>query len=81
MMQYLKSLGEMANVAERLLNVEKWVGLFDKGEQEENKLRKVIVESRQLALKYNLLKSNGHNITNYNTPRSNQTNPTVKDLP
>ncbi len=65
MCEYLKGLGEMACVAERLLNVMKTIGVrFDSGENSNNnndgeftydKLMKTMTECRQLGVKYNLL--------------------------
>ncbi len=48
----------MAFVAERLIQVGKWVGLrFDKEEFIYDRMAKTIAESKQLPTKYNLLKT------------------------
>ncbi len=57
MCEYLKGLGEMACVAERLLNVVKTIGVrFDNDDEfTYDKLMKTVTECRQLGVKYNLL--------------------------
>jgi hypothetical protein len=56
MTEYLKGLGEMATVAERLSGLGKNVGVrFEKEEFREERIAKTVAEARQLAVKYNLL--------------------------
>lgn len=63
MIEYLQGLGEMAGVAERLCEVGRKIGLkFDSPEFSYEKLAKTITESRQLALKYNLISTSNNQI-------------------
>lgn len=56
MTEYLKGLGEMATVAERLSELGKRIGVnFEKEEFREERIARTVAEARQLAVKYNLL--------------------------
>jgi hypothetical protein len=56
MTEYLKGLGEMAMVAERLSGLGKRIGVkFEKEEFREERIARTVAEARQLAVKYNLL--------------------------
>ncbi len=58
MTEYLKGLGEMATVAERLSGLGKRIGVrFEKEEFREDKIARTVAEAGQLAVKYNLLES------------------------